>query len=115
MTDEELNAKIEAANARLDAREDPPPAPTLPPQTATTLFDARIVIETVVEDGKEVAKRWRVYDGEGKELPAQAIASVLFAAADMIANSEGWAQPLWRAARAVVAAVQRGQPGPQVH
>lgn len=109
--------KIADALARLDAREDPPPPPVLPPQDIRTVYDARLVVEQVLESGKPPQIRWHVYEGGQKKDPSDGLGNIISRAATLVVGSGresgGW-HPLWyKACRNLidaVAQIQRTQP-----
>ncbi len=91
---------VARAMARLEAREDPPPPPELPPLEVKTLLDLRLRVDLIVETGKPNQKRWTVTDSGGAEMHPQEVARLMVACADFVANTPGnnWAQPIYQAA-----------------
>jgi hypothetical protein len=67
MTDD-LNDKVDAALARLETREDPPPPAPLPPLVEQTLLDLRL---RVVVDPAQRSQRLEFLDAAGNPVPVQ--------------------------------------------
>lgn len=106
MTDDDA---VSRAMARLDAREDPPPPPELPPpppEVVRVVQDLRLTV-TAHERGGQGRLSWEVTDAQGRKVDARAgLADLFTSAARLIVLSGDWPQPLWRAARNVMGAMQ---------
>lgn len=100
-------AMLAAALGRLDEREDPPEvAPALmpgPPPDAPEDSGPPVVLcdmgLRITQTGR--VRTIQVFDGDGKQMPAQAIVGLLHACADTVALTEGFHPTLRNAARRI--------------
>lgn len=103
---ENLDAKVQGALARLDAREDPPP-PKLPeplaegeaPAAPTVLFQASM---RIVQKGNAV--EFQLVDGQGRPSGPDGLATVMIQCARFIARNQTFAPVMQKAATRVLEA-----------
>jgi hypothetical protein len=99
---EELAAQEAAALARLETREDPAPAPELPPIPEVVICDMRLRI-TQKDRNRHVA----LTDGEGNKLPAENLLTLACEAAQIMLSMPGLPPPLAKSMVAMLKARAR--------
>jgi hypothetical protein len=102
MTDD-INAAVDRALDRLDKREDPPPAPELPPVTERLCFERTLKVYEL-DDGKG-SRRFKAWAGDKEIDPRTGVGELAIETMRILSSLGDVPQPVFRAARAFLSAV----------